>query len=41
MKQLGKHLLIELYGCDNQKIDDLVFVEKHLFSRQKFPALIS
>lgn len=30
MKQLGKHLLIELYGCDSQKIDDLNFVEKTL-----------
>ena len=35
MKQLGKHLLIELYGCDNQKIDDLIFVKKTLIQSAK------
>ena len=28
MKELGKHLIVELYGCSSSKINDLNHVEK-------------
>lgn len=31
MKELGKHLIVEMYGCDHQLINDINFVEKSIF----------
>jgi len=30
VKGLGKHLVVELYGCDSAKISDMKVIEKHL-----------
>lgn len=30
MKALGRHLLIELYGCDTAMLDDIAEIEEHM-----------
>jgi S-adenosylmethionine/arginine decarboxylase-like enzyme len=28
LKNLGRHILVEFYGCNKSKLDDLKFVER-------------
>lgn len=32
MKALGRHLLIELYGCDVAMLDDIAGIEEHMIT---------